>query len=202
MPEALLQVNEIFYSLQGEGVQTGVPALFVRLAGCNLRCPYCDTQFNSAQPYSLTQLRNALADYPARHIIWTGGEPALQLTQDIIDFFKAAGYRQSIETNGTRPLPRGIDWITVSPKPEALPHLRENFPQGVQEIRWPQEANGPLPPPFEALPKAQYYCISPINPPGSTTYPHPQALYKCLQFVQAHPQWRLSLQVHKLIGIR
>lgn len=197
-----LPVNELFYSLQGEGVQSGIPAVFVRLSGCNLSCSYCDTQFDRFVPYTLSQLLHGAQQFPAKHIIWTGGEPTLHLTDAVVDFFRRHGYRQSIETNGTNPVPRGLDWVTCSPKPESYELLAANFPSGLNEIRWPLSAESPAPWPIESLPRADFYCVSPIVEPQDTTYPPLSALKRCIDFVLSHPQWRLSLQQHKVIGIR
>ena len=95
-------INEIFYSLQGEGVHMGKASIFIRLSRCNLRCSFCDTEFDTGTEMTLEELRDAIAPYPGRRIIWTGGEPTLQLTAETVAYFKALGYHQSIETNGTR----------------------------------------------------------------------------------------------------
>lgn len=195
-----LIVKEIFYSLQGEGGQTGLPMVFVRLSGCNLSCPYCDTDFEEGTPMSMEAIAQAIASYPTRNILWTGGEPTLQLTEEIIAHFHQLGYRQSIETNGTRPVPLGIDYITCSPKPEALATLNHNFPSGVNEWRFPFGAGAPLPPAISTLPSAQYYCLSPIYTEETISQP-PQTLGDCIDYIKQNPQWRLSIQLHKLIGI-
>ena len=91
-------INEIFYSLQGEGVHMGKASIFIRLSRCNLRCSFCDTEFDSGTEMTIEELRDAIAPYPGRRIIWTGGEPTLQLTEETVAYFKALGYHQSIET--------------------------------------------------------------------------------------------------------
>lgn len=198
----MLSIHEIFYSLQGEGAQTGIPSIFIRLSGCNLSCSYCDTDFSAHFSFSLEELLQEISQYPCRHIIWTGGEPTLQLTEEVTLFFRNAGYRQSIETNGTRPLPRYLDYITCSPKPEALARLTQTLPFYIDEIRWPLGKNTPLPPSRDQLPKATHYCVSPIQEPNDPHYPTQQSWEMCLQYVKEHPDWRLSLQTHKLLGIQ
>lgn len=198
----MLRINEVFYSLQGEGVQTGMPAIFVRLCHCNLSCSFCDTEFDDGVDMTPKDLLYKIQQYPSKEIIWTGGEPTLSLTEEAVYFFKGYGYRQSIETNGTRPVPAGIDWITCSPKPEAISLLLKNFPNGVQEIRWPLSVDAPDPLPITSLPASENYCVSPVILPQDTIYPPQGALKRCVEFVQKNPQWRLSLQMHKLIGIR
>ena len=112
-----LNINEIFYSLQGEGIRAGTPNIFIRLCGCNLNCSFCDTEHNSIN-YQLTifELYQNIIKYNCNNIIWSGGEPALQLNFGIIEYFKDLGFFQSIETNGTNEMPNNIDFITVSPK--------------------------------------------------------------------------------------
>lgn len=197
-----LPVNEIFYSLQGEGGQTGLPVIFIRLSHCNLRCSYCDTSFSTYTIYSLQELLAALQRYPSHNILWTGGEPTLHLTSEIVAFFKAQGYRQSIETNGTNPVPEGIDYITCSPKPEAFAHLSKNFPQGVNEWRFPFGEGIPLPPDRLLLPKAENYFLSPIWANDKAINEQTEALNSCINYILKHPEWKLSVQLHKLLGFQ
>lgn len=111
------KINEIFYSLQGEGHHTGYPSVFIRFAGCNLRCPFCDTRHEEGILMDDDAIVHAVKLYTAEWIVITGGEPSLSIDADFIHLLKrATGKKIAIETNGTRPLPPGIDWITVSPK--------------------------------------------------------------------------------------
>lgn len=200
--EKQLLVNEYFYSLQGEGGNQGRAAIFIRLSKCNLACPFCDTEFETGEKYTLSELYEKISQYPSRLIIWTGGEPTLQLTPEVTSYFHERGYYQAIETNGTRPVPRGIDYITCSPKVEAMPLLTKNFPDGVDEFRFPLGVDTPAPPSIESLPKAKNYFVSPIFVGEDKMDLDRRALERCIQWVQDHPEWRLSLQMHKLIDIR
>ena len=110
------KVNDIFYTLQGEGFYTGVPAIFIRFAECNLRCDFCDTDFKESLEMTLGDLEMTLAQYPAKHVVLTGGEPSLQTDEELLQMLHAEGYYVQIETNGTNELPENIDWITMSPK--------------------------------------------------------------------------------------
>ena len=112
------RINEIFYSLQGEGANTGVPAVFVRFSGCNLRCSFCDTQHQDGTMMSDEEIIAEVMRYPqARIVVLTGGEPSLFIDEAFIDKLKTAtGKTITIETNGTNVLPDGIDWVTLSPK--------------------------------------------------------------------------------------
>ena len=115
-----MKVNEIFYSLQGEGVFTGTAAIFVRLAGCNLHCDFCDTKHEDYTIFTEEEIVKAISDYPAKHVVITGGEPTLQLTHSLVDRLHEVGKFVQIETNGSIALDTdlewSIDWITCSPK--------------------------------------------------------------------------------------
>lgn len=113
----LKKINEIFYSLQGEGAHTGVPSVFVRFAGCNLSCPFCDTAHQGGVMMTDEEIVDRINEFPARWIVLTGGEPSLFISRGFISKLKrATGKSVAIETNGTHPLPSGIDWVTLSPK--------------------------------------------------------------------------------------
>ena len=179
----------------------GRASIFIRLSKCNLSCSFCDTEFETGQEMTLDEIAEHIAQWPGRRIIWTGGEPTLQLTREAVSYFKALGYHQSIETNGTRPVPEGIDYITCSPKPEAMKVLRRNFPQGVGELRFPIGAHTELPPAIAELPKAEGYLLSPIFVGEEQMERDQEAIDRCVAYILEHPEWRLSLQVHKLIHI-
>ena len=111
------KINEIFYSLQGEGYHAGYPSIFVRFSGCNLSCPFCDTRHETGEYMSDDEIIQTVSRYPASWIVLTGGEPAMHIDSDfLIRLKEATGKKIAIETNGTIPLPEGLDWITVSPK--------------------------------------------------------------------------------------
>ena len=110
------KINEIFYSLQGEGFWSGTPIIFIRFSGCNLRCDFCDTEHYSHTEMSDAEIIDRIKTFPARRVCLTGGEPSLQIDRFFIDLLHSHGYIIHIETNGTHAIPDGIDWITVSPK--------------------------------------------------------------------------------------
>lgn len=124
-----MRVNEIFYSLQGEGFYSGTPAVFIRFSGCNLKCSFCDTQHDDYADMTEDEIMYEVSKYPACHIVITGGEPALQITASLVGRLHAAGKYVQMETNGTSRLPAdcGVDWITCSPKyrPVRLEHIDE-----------------------------------------------------------------------------
>ena len=111
-----MRVNELFYSLQGEGYHTGTAAIFIRLSGCNLRCPFCDTRHESGTEMSKEQIVEQVAAWPSPWVVVTGGEPSLQLTASLVESLHRIGKKVAVETNGTCQLPDNVDWVTLSPK--------------------------------------------------------------------------------------
>jgi len=205
-----LNVKEIFYSLQGEGGRQGVASIFVRLSGCNLKCDFCDTDFSGGEDMTLEQILSILLQYPCQWIVWTGGEPTLQLTDDCLLFFKRAGFYQAIESNGYNPLSALLDYTVVSPKewdnrrggacprPACPRPLAKKINPKVDEIRLPIHKNYTIPS-IESLPEAKHYFLSPIftkNPTETKAN-----IDYCVQQIKQNSQWRLSLQMHKLIDI-
>lgn len=191
-----LNVNEIFYSLQGEGGRVGQASIFIRLAKCNLACDFCDTDFERGVKMSVEEVLAEIEKYGCKWIIWTGGEPTLQLTDAIVTRFKEEGYLQAIETNGTRRVPAGIDYITCSPK-QYFEKVRELIPV-VDELRFPIQKGDSLPD-ISVLPKTERYLLSPIFDNQEIIQ---ENVDYCVTLVKENPPWALSLQVHKLIGIR
>lgn len=187
-----LRVSEIFYSLQGEGRRAGEASIFVRLSGCDLACSFCDTEFESGATLTLAQICERFDELPCRWIVWTGGEPTLQLTHDIVTYFKSRGYNQAIETNGNRPVPPGLDWVACSPK-VAEHVLAKNIPQGVDELRYVRHAGQPGVP--EPKVEAKHYYLSPRFDGDRANQAN---LQHCIQLCLANPKWNLSLQTHKL----
>lgn len=193
-------VNEIFYSLQGEGVRAGTPNLFLRLSKCNLTCLKethgfdCDTEFESGRwmtlPEILDELRQLSAD--CGWVILTGGEPALQVDRELVDALHAAGYKLAVETNGSLELPEGIDWITVSPK-VAEHALRQRKAHEVKYVRGYGQAV-----PKTAV-EADHYLISPAFEGAEVD---PRTLDWCIRLCKENPPWRLSVQQHKLWRVR
>jgi organic radical activating enzyme len=193
-------VNEIFYSLQGEGVRAGTPNLFLRLAKCNLACTVethgfdCDTEFESGRRLTLEEIvaefRQLSAD--CGWVILTGGEPALQADRELIDGLHAAGYRLAIETNGSFELPEGIDWITVSPKvaEHAVRQKRAN------EVKYVRGHGQGIP---RTAVEADHYLISPAFDGAEVD---PRTLDWCIRLCRDNPPWRLSVQQHKLWKVR
>ena len=210
-------VKEIFYTLQGEGHQTGRPAVFCRFSGCNLWtgreedrhkavCKFCDTDFYGvgpdggkfAAPRDLAARVAELwpADQPdgsKPYVVCTGGEPLLQLDEDLVDAFHAAGFEVAVETNGTQPAPAGLDWICVSPKANAPVTLLNG---DELKLVYPQVEREAQPECFEHL-SFRYFSLQPMDGESLS-----ENIRLTVEYCLAHPKWRLSLQTHKLLGIR
>ena len=197
----MLRVNDIFYSLQGEGHNVGRAAVFIRFAGCNLRCPFCDTDFESFREMTADEIIEAIAPFESRFVVLTGGEPTLQVDEAFVDLLHTHGYEVAMESNGTIPAPRNLDWLTVSPKRS----LKEGW--GI-ETRSPDEIKIV----FTSAEDVETICGS-LKPTrlGASLYLQPcdtgdvernrSIVVACVDYIKRHPEWRLSLQTHKLIGI-
>lgn len=189
-----MRVNEIFYSLQGEGLHTGTPAVFVRLSGCNRKCAFCDTDFAAYSEMTTSEIIEEMArtrreagapDHTPMHAVVTGGEPAMQIDEAFVDALHRTGYYVQIETNGSLPVPANIDWVTCSPK---------DAPWGIQrvdELKIVYQGQD-----VESIAShfnAKRLCLQPCS--GLNTR-------ETIEYIKAHPHWHLSLQTHKLIDIR
>ncbi len=197
------KINEIFYSLQGEGHHTGYPSVFIRFSGCNLQCPFCDTHHNDGVLMNDTDIIHAVNLYKADWVILTGGEPSLWIDEAFIKLLhQATGKKIAIETNGTNPLPAGIDWVTVSPKvgiEEMIgnPEIKVESADEIKVVDVGQDLN-----PYFELP-----CI------GEKTLMYLQPCYvadkklresnmmRTVRRVLQDPRWTLSLQTHRYLGI-
>jgi 7-carboxy-7-deazaguanine synthase len=207
-------VKEMFYTLQGEGFNTGRPAVFCRFAGCNLWtgreadraraiCRFCDTDFVGIGPDGgRFEAADALADtaralWPSAGgagtplIVCTGGEPLLQIDEPLVDALHSRGFEVAVETNGTQPAPPGIDWTCVSPKVGAPLVLT-----GGDELKLVYPQDGGEPEKFASLDFRHFY-LQPMDGPELD-----RNMRLALAYCLAHPQWKLSLQTHKLLGIR
>lgn len=194
-----IRVNEIFYSIQGEGIRAGTANIFIRLAGCSTKYAcfrsgvLCDTEFESGDMMNTEDISNAIGEYDCRNIIWTGGEPFDQLTTEHVKYFHDLGYFQAAETSGLREPPEGLDFICISPK-VAEHVINNNFGQCETEIelRYVRHKGQSIPKPTI---KAKHYCISP-HTDGAMI--NDENLVHCIELVKQNPDWRLSVQQHKI----
>ena len=220
------RINNIFYSLQGEGRNTGRAAAFVRFAGCNLRCPFCDTEFDSYREMTADEILQEIAQLSSFYsplsscfIVLTGGEPTLQVDEHFVDLLHQEGYEVAMESNGTRPAPRNLDWLTVSPKVvdggrsmvdggswmvdgegKAPDEIKIVFEENTAEmLSSPASPLSSLLSPLSSLPSPPLLYLQPCDTGDSAR--NAFILQQCISYIKQHPQWRLSLQTHKLIGI-
>jgi 7-carboxy-7-deazaguanine synthase len=207
-------VKEIFYTLQGEGGQSGRAAVFCRFAGCNLWsgreqdragavCRFCDTDFvgTNGPGGGKFESASALAAAVDSHwphgaqggkplVVCTGGEPLLQLDEPLVDALHAAGFEVAVETNGTQPAPRGLDWVCVSPKADAPLVLTSG---DELKLVYPQPLA--MPERFEGM-AFRHFFLQPMDGPQRAANTQGAIAY-CM----AHPHWRLGIQTHKVVGI-
>lgn len=198
-----LKVNEIFYSLQGEGRFTGTAAVFIRLSGCNLACPFCDTDHRAAREMDAEEILEAISRYPARHAVITGGEPGLQLTEEFVDMLHDKGYFVQVETNGTVAVPQNIDWITCSPKTEEtacgrIDELKLLFMGDGNDASKISRFDA-----VEARHRSLQPCDHSMETPDAAEAgrQNSRTLADCISYIKSHPAWHLSLQTHKLLNI-
>tara|TARA_Y100001973_G_C5209214_1_gene344227 strand:- start:14674 stop:15312 length:639 start_codon:yes stop_codon:yes gene_type:complete len=203
-----LKINEIFYSLQGEGARAGEPSIFIRLQGCSAKNAcfksgvHCDTEFESGYEMSVEELKDYLLynySTDCEWIVWTGGEPSDQLTDEIVAYFKP--YKQAIETSGIKSPPTNLDWVVVSPKVaehvilKKLP-IRRNQGIHCDELRWVRKTGQAIP---ETKILANRYFISPHFNGEEIDM---ESLNHCIQLCLDNPKWTLSVQQHKLWKVR
>lgn len=208
-------VKECFYTLQGEGFHTGRPAVFLRFAGCNLWtglekdrasavCAFCDTEFvgvgeDGGKFATAAELADAVASrWPAgaehgsrRFVVCTGGEPLLQLDDAALDALHRRGFEVAVETNGTQAAPRGLDWICVSPKADA-PLVLERGNE--LKLVFPQARGEPAH--YEQLDFTHFF-LQPMDGPALA-----RNTRLAVEYCLVHPRWRVSLQAHKMLGVR
>ncbi len=189
-----MRINEIFYSLQGEGHFAGTPVVFVRFSGCNMRCPFCDTDFDEYSEMTISDIVAAIKKYPAGRVVLTGGEPTLQMTRELIDSIHEAGFKIHVETNGTHPLPAPVDWLTCSPKGGLMPVV-ENIDELKVVFQGADLDYGK----YLSVAAREYY-LQPCDTGDAAS--NRRILESAIEYVKSNPQWCLSLQLHKLIGIR
>ena len=195
------RINDIFYSLQGEGHNTGRAAVFIRFAGCNLRCSFCDTEFDTYREMSDEQILEAISQYPARFVVLTGGEPTLQVDEAFVELLHQHGYEVAMESNGTRPAPQNLDWLTVSPKvrSEKLEVKSEKLADELKVVF--DETTAPES--YLSLLTSHFSPLLFLQPCDTGDAARNETIVaRCVEYIKEHPWWRLSLQTHKLVGFK
>jgi len=198
-------VKELFGpTLQGEGAHAGRPCVFLRFAACNLECTWCDTDFapEGAVRYTADEIVTKLVELDgnrSRMVVVTGGEPTLQWDQPLADALHAAGFRIHMESNGTRPLGAPVDWLTVSPKPQFHPasiSLVNDLPLSELKVVIDDTVDAAVLDRYVERYRCAHYFAQPCM---NEQYAH--HLARTLALVQARPAWRLSVQLHKILGV-
>lgn len=214
-----LKIKEAFYTLQGEGARAGRASVFIRFSKCNLWngkesgrsaaiCQFCDTdiigtdglnggEYSAEELLQLAQLLWGDLDNGVPYVVFTGGEPALQLTEEIITLFQQAGFECAVESNGTLPLPRNLDWVCISPKGRSeIVHSQCNE----LKLVYPQQDLSPDQ--LDSI-EAEYYYLSPMAHygPENSGLIIQENMQSATQYCLDNPKWRISLQTHKLLGI-
>jgi 7-carboxy-7-deazaguanine synthase (Cx14CxxC type) len=215
----ILKIKEAFYTLQGEGARAGQASVFIRFSKCNLWngkesgraaavCNFCDTDINGTDgenggEYTVTELRDlAVKLWPdmkagTPYIVFTGGEPALQLTEELVQSFQDAGFECAVESNGTLPLPANLDWVCISPKGQSKVIINT-----CHELKLVYPQSDIQPSQVEHI-KANHYFLSPMADYGieNSGMIIRENMQSATQYCLKNPKWRISLQTHKLLGI-
>jgi organic radical activating enzyme len=195
---ATYRINDIFYSLQGEGRWAGTPAIFIRFSGCNLKCPFCDTNFQYHIELTSRQIADRAKQLSSEcnFVVLTGGEPSLQIDTELLDMLRRNNYKIAIETNGTHELPKeGIDWVTVSPKNQYVDN-GELVLASANEVK---VVFSGLPFTFNSNIVVDNYYLQPCDTGDSIK--NAQIVSECVEYIKQHPKWKLSLQQQKILNI-
>lgn len=193
-------VNEIFYSLQGEGFHAGHAAVFIRFSGCNLKCPFCDTDHSSADLLTAEEIVAGIADFPSRLVILTGGEPSLCIDESLVKILHADNRYIAVETNGTNPLPVGIDWITFSPKigmTAGADVIKIEYADEIKVVNVGQDLTQYLSMPQRTKDTKMYLQPCFVEDPSERQ----RILTDTIEKVKANPVWNLSAQLHRFLQI-
>ena len=194
-------INEIFYSLQGEGHNAGRPAVFIRFSGCNIKCPFCDTDHSNRTMMSADEIISAVSQYNCRFIVLTGGEPSLWIDQQLVDVLHT-DYEIAIETNGTNTLPANINWVTLSPKQHIIAQAKVAL-RSCDELKiiWEEsiDIDHLLKTTYQGL-KYRYLYIQPCDTGDNNT--NRQLQKEATDYCLTHPDARLSVQLHKILNIK
>ena len=190
-------MNEIFYSIQGEGFNAGKAAAFVRFSGCNLKCPFCDTEHQPNEGMTSDDIVRAVMDYPSNLVVLTGGEPTLQDLEPLIRKLHQVGKEVALETNGTHPIPRGVDWITVSPKYAFVGDRGKPVIDFAMEVKVVFDG---IHEPDDCGITAPHYYLQPCDTGNEAR--NKEIVKQLIEYVKGHPKWKISLQTQKILKVR
>ena len=198
--ETIYNIVEIFHSVQGEGYRSGIPHVFIRFGRCNLRCEWCDTNFDVYEQKSVAEIMESVGKYDCKNIIFTGGEPMINDLWPLARVLKQNGYHLSIESNGTVAIPEGLlDWICISPKDQMYPNVSIKQQHG-DELKCVYVGQ-PLSM-YEQLKQGfTHLFLQPCYDESATVEENGRGFALTEAVVKNNPEWRLSLQTHKWMGI-
>ena len=193
-------IVEIFHSVQGEGYHSGESSIFIRFGRCNLRCEWCDTDFDVFKNMNIDEITSIIFEYNCKKIIFTGGEPALQNLEPLINSLRPIGYKFSIETNGTVELPEGlIDWICVSPKDQLYPNvsIKQRHGDELKCVYVGQDLSI-----YDELKNGfNHLYLQPCYDETKDVIWNGISFRQTVEVVKENPEWNLSLQTHKWMGV-
>lgn len=197
---ASYNIVEIFHSVQGEGYRNGIPHVFIRFGKCNLRCEWCDTNFDEFTAMPAVDILAEVMNYPTKNIVFTGGEPMLNDLWPLSRLFHRRGYHLSIESNGTVEIPEGmLDWICISPKDQLYPSVSIKQRTG-DELKCVYVGQ-PLEMYDDLIPGFDHHFLQPCYDENASVEENGRNFAHTEKIVKEHPPWRLSLQTHKWMGI-
>ena len=204
------RINEIFYSVQGEGYYAGTPAVFIRFSGCNLKCPFCDTNFKEYKEMTADEIAAEVerVNYGrCEHIVVTGGEPTLQWDKELYGTLDRLGYYIAMETNGTNPV-KDVDWLTISPKIQWLENAAVAIENYVEDIvdevkvvvdeKTDLEALAQLPQLFTG--SSPRFYVQPCD--TGFIKRNTEIMARCVEFVKMFPSWQISIQQQKILNVQ
>lgn len=193
-----MKVNEIFYSIQGEGTYTGYPAIFVRFSGCNLKCQFCDTNFAEYTEMNEHEivLEVMKQSSSCKFVVLTGGEPTLQVNSKLLGLLHDKGYYIAMETNGTNEIPAGVDWVTCSPKCQFVNNGKLTIKE-CNELKLVYTGNNEV---SDFGIKADYYYLQPCDTGDKRE--NDFIIWKLVDFVKQNPRWKIGLQTQKILEVR
>lgn len=193
-----MKVNEIFYSIQGEGVYAGNSAIFVRFSGCNLKCPFCDTDFKKyteMDEYEIV-LEVMKQSSSCKFVVLTGGEPTLQVNSKLLELLHNKGYFVAMETNGTNEVPAGVDWVTCSPKCQFVKNGELAIKQ-CNELKLVYTGENEV---TDFGIKADYYYLQPCDTGAENENRY--IVNSLICYVKENPRWKISVQLQKILEVR
>ena len=193
-------IVEIFHSVQGEGYRSGIPHVFIRFGNCNLRCEWCDTNFDDYEKMNVSDILDVVQEYPCKNVIFTGGEPMMNDLWPLARVLKQRGYHLSVESNGTIAVPDGLlDWICISPKDQMYPQVSVKQRTG-NELKCVYVGQSLSM--YDGLKEGfEHLFLQPCYDENDTVERNGRTFALTEDVVKRNPEWRLSLQTHKWMGI-